>query len=406
MKVMAINAVPYGSTGKIMFSLSEMLLEKGEKSVCATGFSWHKCVREEHDLIGDFWTKALHMYLSSFFGNHGCYSYFSTKRLIEKIKEFSPDIIHLHNIHGWYIHIPTLFSYLKESQVPVVWTLHDCWAFTGGCAHFTFCKCQKWLDGCGECNNLKEYPIASHRDQTEKMWHLKKDCFCSLNKLTIVTPSHWLGELVKQSYLGKYPIQVINNGINLKVFKQITSNFREKYGIAKEQHMVLGVSLGWNERKGLDVFIELAKRLPEEYKIVLVGTDNKTDAQLPDNIISIHRTQNQQELAEIYSAADVFVNPTREENYPTVNMESIACGTPVLTFKTGGSPEMLDETCGSVVDCDDLDALEKEILRICTKKTYSLEQCINKAKEFDQNDRFKEYLDLYERIIATGNQAN
>lgn len=389
-----------------MFSLSEMLLEKGEKSVCTTGFSWHKSVREEYDLVGDFWTKALHMYLSRLFGNHGCYSRRATKRLIKKIKAFSPDIIHLHNIHGWYLHIPTLFAYLKESQVPVVWTLHDCWSFTGGCAHFTFCKCQKWLDGCGGCSNLKEYPIASRRDQTEKMWHLKKDCFCSLDKLTIVTPSQWLGELAKQSYLGKYPIQVINNGINLKVFKQTSSSFREKYGIAEEQYMVLGVSLGWNERKGLDIFIELAKRLPDNYKIVLVGTDNKTDAQLPDNIISIHRTQNQQELAEIYSAADVFVNPTREENYPTVNMESIACGTPVLTFMTGGSPEMLDETCGSVVDCDDLDALEKEIIRTCTQKTYSLEQCINKAKEFDQNDRFKEYLDLYERVIATGNQAN
>lgn len=403
MKVFQINSVPYGSTGKIMFSLSEMLLEKGEKSVCATGFSWHKCVREEHDLVGDFWTKVLHMYLSRFFGNHGFYSRRATKRLIKIIKAFSPDVIHLHNIHGWYLHVPALFAYLKESHIPVVWTLHDCWAFTGGCAHFTFCNCDKWLSGCGSCNNLKEYPISSKLDRTEKMWQMKKSCFCSMENMTIVTPSQWLSELVRGSYLKKYPIQIINNGIDLETFKPRTSEFRKKYGISEQDYMILGVSLGWNDRKGLDVFIELAKRLPEDYKVVLVGTDDKTDSHLSRKIISIHRTQNQQELAEIYTAADVFVNPTREDNYPTVNMESLACGTPVLTFRTGGSPEIIDATCGSVVECDDINAIEKEIIRICTETPYSEEACIKKAKEFDENERFKEYLNLYETIISKRN---
>ena len=400
MKVFAINAVPYGSTGKIMFSISDMLLEKGDKSICATGFSWHKTEKKEHFLVGNLWNKSFHMIMSRLFGNHGCYSRIATKKLIRKIEEFETDIIHLHNIHGWYLHIPTLFDFINKSKLPVVWTLHDCWSFTGGCAHFSFSKCQKWLKGCGGCNNLKEYPIASYCDKTQKMWHMKKGCFCSLDKLTIVTPSQWLGELVKQSYLKKYHIQVINNGINLKSFKPTASNFREKYGITREQHMVLGLSLGWNERKGLDVFIDLAKRLSDEYKIVLVGTDAKVDKQLPSNVISIHRTQNQKELAEIYSAADIFVQPTREENYPTVNMESIACGTPVLTFRTGGSPEMIDEKCGSVVECDDVEFLEKEIIRICIDKPYSTEQCVLKAREFDQNERFKEYIYLYETIIA------
>lgn len=400
MKVFAINAVPYGSTGKIMFSISGILLKNGDKSMCATGFSWHKSERNEHYLVGNFFSKSFHMLMSIMFGNHCCYSRVATKRLIKRIKEFEPDVIHLHNIHGWYLHIPTLFDYLKKSQLSVVWTLHDCWSFTGGCAHFTFCNCQKWRTGCGECSNLNEYPIASYRDKTEEMWRMKKDCFCSLDKLTIVTPSQWLSKLTKQSYLGKYPIQVINNGINLKNFNPTASKFREKYGITKEQHMVLGVSLGWNERKGLDVFIALAGRLSNDYKIVLVGTDAKVDKRLPANIISIHRTQNQTELAEIYSSADVFVQTTREENYPTVNMEAIACGTPVLTFRTGGSPEMLDETCGAVVDYDDIDSLEKEIVRICTYKPYSEEQCVFKAREFDQNERFKEYIKLYETVIT------
>lgn len=217
--------------------------------------------------------------------------------------------------------------------------------------------------------------------------------------MTIVTPSRWLENLVKQSFLKGSPVSVIHNGINLAVFQPVSGNFREKNGLGNKR-IVLGVAFGWDARKGLDVFIELSRRLPASYQIVLVGTDTNVDKLLPENILSIHRTQNQQELAEIYTAADVFVNPTREENYPTVNMEALACGTPVLTFQTGGSPEMLDESCGAVVACDDVDALEKEILRICTYKPYTEDACLEKAREFDQSERFKEYLKLYERVIA------
>ena len=344
--------------------------------------------------------------MSRLFGNHGCYSRFTTERLIQKIKAFSPDVIHLHNVHGWYLHLTTLFGYLKESRIPIVWTLHDCWAFTGGCSHFTFCGCDKWMNGCGGCNNLGAYPISSKRDKTEKMWRMKRECFCGLDRLTVVTPSRWLAGLAGSSYLREYPIYVIHNGIDLETFKPRSSDFRERNGISSNQHLILGVSLGWDERKGLDVFVNLAKKLPDSYRIVLVGTDERTDAKLPENIISIHRTQNGAELAEIYSAADLFVNPTREENYPTVNMEALACGTPVLTFRTGGSPEMLDEDCGAVVAYGDAEAFEKELIRICTERPYSSEACVRKAKEFNCNDRFKEYLDLYERIITAGNQAN
>lgn len=403
MKVILINAVPYGSTGKIMFSVSKLVQRNGGKTVAATGFSWHKVSHEEHKFIGNLFTKSLHMFLSKLCGNHGCYSSFSTMQLIKRIKEFSPDIIHLHNIHGWYLNIPMLFNYLKKCNIPIIWTLHDCWAFTGGCAHFTFSRCDKWLRGCGECDNLKDYPILSKVDRTQKMWHIKSECFCDLPNLTLITPSLWLARLVKESFLNKYPIQVINNGIDLDVFKPNNSTLADKYGVYKENYIVLGVSLGWNERKGLDVFVELFKRLPKEYTIVLVGTDERVDKLLPAGIVSIHRTQNQQELAEIYSYADVFVNPTREENFPTVNIESLACGTPVITFNTGGSPEIIDKTCGSVVEYDNIDALEKEIIYVCTTKPYSKESCIKKAKDFDERERFKEYLNLYETIIAKGN---
>ena len=218
--------------------------------------------------------------------------------------------------------------------------------------------------------------------------------------MTIVTPSQWLADLVKKSFLKDYPVKVINNGIDLSVFKPTESDFRQKHGIG-DKYMLLGVADSWGARKGLDVFIELSNRLDAaKYQIVLVGTNEVVDKQLPDNIISVHRTQDQKELAGIYSAANLFVNPTREENYPTVNMESIACGTPVLTFRTGGSPEIPDETCGAVVDCDDIDALESEIIRITKEKPFSQEACLKRAEAFDKDKLFREYVDLYENRIC------
>ena len=216
--------------------------------------------------------------------------------------------------------------------------------------------------------------------------------------MTIVTPSEWLAGLVKQSFLRKYPVKVINNGIDLNIFKPTESDFRKKYAL-ENKYIVLGVAFGWGKRKGLDVFIELANRLDKEkYKIVLVGTDDNVDKLLPDNIISIHRTQNQTELAEIYTAADVFANPTREENYPTVNMESVACGTPVVTFNTGGSPEIIDETCGAIAEKDDTDSMYNEIIRICETKPYSEEACLKKANNFDAWRKFENYVQLYRKI--------
>lgn len=230
------------------------------------------------------------------------------------------------------------------------------------------------------------------------MWKLKKRWFTGIENLTLVTPSKWLAGLVKQSFLKDYPIKVINNGIDLEVFKPAESSFRWDHGIREDEFMLLGVSFGWSKRKGLDVFIQLAQRLPENYKIVLVGTDDAVDDVLPESIISIHRTEDQRELAEIYSAADLFVNPTREENYPTVNMESLACGTPVITFNTGGSPEIIDDSCGCVVDCDDVEELEKNIRRICDKRPYSSNACLVRAGNFEIYRAFDSYINLYELI--------
>ena len=227
------------------------------------------------------------------------------------------------------------------------------------------------------------------------MYQRKKNALSGLD-LTIITPSRWLAEQVEQSFLREYPVKVIHNGIDLTVFKPVPSSFRKKYNISESKCILLGVAFDWGIRKGLDVFIELAKRLDsQKFQVVLVGTNDEIDRRLPGNILSIHRTNHQRELAEIYSAANLFVNPTREDNYPTVNMEAIACGTPVLTFRTGGSPEIPDEKTGSVVNYNDINAMEQEILRIWEYTPFSQCDCLTRAEAFDMNACFMDYLKMY-----------
>lgn len=402
MRIAQINMIHYGSTGKIMLQIAETARKHGHqvRTYSTNPFDKNEHVictlNANHFVWGSKNENKIHYYLGSLLGRNGCFSKKGTADLIADLKEFQPDIVHLHNLHKFCINLPMLFKYLKESNVRVVWTLHDCWTMTGQCPYFTMVKCEKWKIGCEHCPQLNVYP-RSRIDNSKWMYKHKKEWFTGIYDMTIVTPSEWLAGIVKQSFLKDYPVQVINNGIDLSVFHPMQSSFRKCNKIPDDTFLILGVAFGWGKRKGLDVFIELAKRLGTQYQIVLVGTDSNVDLQLPANIISIHKTQNQQELAEIYSAADLFVNPTREENYPTVNMESIACGTPVLTFRTGGSPEILDNTCGCVVDCDDIDAMEKEIKCIMDKKPYTLEQCLTKAKTFDMELKFEEYVKLYER---------
>ncbi|MBE7061000.1 MAG: glycosyltransferase [Clostridiales bacterium] len=399
MRVAIINMIPYGSTGKIMLQLADLSREKGliARTYSTTPYDKKKKKTvgglQDHYQWGSIPENKRHYFLGSLFDRNGCYSRKGTKNLIEDLENFSPDVIHLHNLHKFCINLPLLFNYLKKSNKKVLWTLHDCWTFTGHCPHFDMIGCDKWKTGCYKCPQYKAYP-KSYIDRSKSMYKLKKKWFTGVENMTIVTPSNWLGDLVKQSFLKEYPVKIIPNGIDLSVFKPTESNFREKYYV-KDKFVILGVAFGWGKRKGLDVFIELSKRLDKNFQIVLVGTDENLDKQLPENIISIHRTQNQIELAEIYSAADLFVNPTREDTFPTVNIESLACGTPIVTFRTGGSPDVIDKTCGSVVDKNDVDGIEKEIIRIKEQKPYSKEACLKRASNFDKSVKFAEYIDLY-----------
>lgn len=402
MRIVQINGGAKGSTGKIMMGIAEVARAQGHEVMCASPITTtNRNAGEDcgYYRIGTFNSRRVNVALARITGFNGCFAWFETYKLLKKIDEFKPDIIHLHNLHDSYINLPMLFSYIKKHNVPTVWTLHDCWSFTGQCPCFTIAKCDRWKAGCHNCPQYKEYP-ASLYDNTKKMWQLKKKWFTGVKNMTIVTPSEWLAGLAKESYLKEYPIQVINNGIDLDVFKPTHSNFREQYGIPGDKYIVLGVSFAWGYRKGLDCFAEMAEKLGDKYQIVLVGTDGEIDKKLPHNIISIHRTQNQKELAEVYSAADVFVMPTREENYPTVNMEAIACGTPVVTFDTGGSPEMLDDKTGIVVEANDIEATKKAIKDICEKKKCNDEEYIVAySKNFDMKKRFAEYIELYANVL-------
>lgn len=399
-KIVQINTTcGIGSTGKICVGISEVLLDKKIENFIL-------CSRSNEYKLGVPCANPKYIKLqtlkSKMVGNYGFNSKEATRKIIDELKRIQPNIVHLHNIHGHDCSLEILFKYFRKNKTKLIWTFHDCWAFTAYCPHFTMMKCDKWKTQCHQCVQRKEF--SWFFDRSKSIFEKKKSLFSGLD-LTIVTPSQWLADLVGQSFLKDYPVQVINNGINLDVFQPTESDFRKRYGLENKK-IVLGVAFDWGVRKGLDVFVDLAHRLDDSYQIVLVGTNDTVDKQLPANIISIHRTQNQQELAEIYSAADVFVNPTREENYPTVNMESLACGTPVLTFRTGGSPEMVDETCGSVVGCDDTDALAQEVIRICEEEPYPRKACVKKAQAFDQKERFKEYVKLYDRINAAGSEGN
>ena len=361
MRVLFINAVcGTGSTGKICAELAEKYENDGCEVKIAYGrhaYVPEKCQKNAERIGSDLDVK-LHAVLTRLTDMHGLGSKKATQEFLEWAEEYSPDLLWLHNIHGYYINYEMLFAWIKKHpDLEVRWTLHDCWAFTGHCSHFAFVKCYQWKSQCEKCVQKDRYP-ASFIDGCKNNFMRKKNSFTGVEKMTIITPSQWLADLVKKSFLGDYPVEVIHNTINTNIFKPTPSDFRQRYGIENKK-MILGVANVWEERKGFDDFIKLSAMLDERYVIVLVGLNDKQLKKLPQNIIGMKRTNGQKELAEIYTAADVLVNPTYEDNYPTVNLEAQACGTTVITYRTGGSPESVPEE--NVVEVGDIVALMKKL---------------------------------------------
>lgn len=340
MKVLMINVVcGIRSTGRICTDLATALEAQGHEVKIAYG---RENVPEQFQKyavkIGTDLDVKLHGVKARLLDGAGFGSKKATEMFIEWVKEYDPDVIHLHNIHGYYINVEALFNYLKTCGKKVIWTLHDCWAFTGHCAYFDYVGCEKWKTGCNHCEQKNEYPARIGPDRSKQHYAIKRDLFTGIKNITLVTPSQWLADLVSESYLSEYNVSVIHNGVDIEVFKPTQNNVHEKYNCVGKK-IILGVAAVWDRRKGLDTFIELADKLDDSYQIVLVGLTKEQSEKLPKNIIGIERTNSVQELAELYTAAYVFVNPTLEDNYPTTNLEAIACRTPVITYDTGGSGE-------------------------------------------------------------------
>ena len=394
-KVLFINSiVGTGSTGRIITGLCDVLKEHGVRTLVCYGRGsapeGYECYR-----IGSDADVYMHGALSRITDRHGLYSAAATHRLVKKIEEYGPDIIHIHNIHGYYLNYEILFRYLRNCGKKIIWTLHDCWTFTGHCTHFEYAGCERWKSGCHDCMQLREYPKSFFRDASAENYKLKKELFTGIEDMHLVTPSEWLRKEVSQSFMKEYPADVIPTGIDLDRFrpagyKDVGSDIKHRYGL-DGKIIILGVANPWRERKGLQDFIELAGRLSDGYRIVMIGLKPSQMKLLPEKVTGIMKTDSLEEMTAWYSASDVHLNLTLEDTFPTTNIESLACGTPVITYRSGGSPESLDDSCGKTVAKKDIEGVISAIREITPKTAKMRQACMEHAALYDKNDRFREY---------------
>ena len=408
-RVLLMNTVAgTGSVGRLVTGLYDALSQRGYECLIAFGRDeapkGYNCYR-----IGTDFDVYVHGAMSRLNDKHGFYSKRATKEFIDVIEDFDPDIIHIHNVHGYYLNIEVFFKYLKESKRRVIWTLHDCWTFTGHCSHFEYIGCNKWQTGCYKCEQLNEYPKSMGKDNSIFNYKKKKELFTGLENVTLVTPSQWLKERVSQSFMREYHTVVVPTGIDLTQFSPIEESVEEGNLIFKLRNslnirgkkMLLGVANPWRERKGLLQFQNLAKTLDDNYVIVLLGLNDSQLNDLPESIVGLAHTDSVAELAALYSMADIYVNLTLEDTFPTTNLEALACGTPVVTFKAGGAAESIDDTCGIAVERNSIQGVVAAIEKILSMQGmgYTVEDCLRRARIYDRNYRFMEYIqEVYEGI--------
>ena len=398
--IVSINAANYGCTSRI----SDDILNQAKN----IGFNTYTCCpvdrftinieKANQIFIGNKITRNIHRKLCEYTGYFDAGSYLATYLFVKKLKKIKPSIIHLHNIHSSYINLKILVDYLNNNNIKVVWTLHDCWAMTGRCAYFELNECEKWIDKCYDCEFPNQFPIAGKTDRCEYDYNYKKNILTSIKELYIVTPSDWLKNLVKKSYLKNYDTRVIYNGISRDEFAPRESNLRKKMNLLNKK-VILAVASRWEERKGFKFIEEASKLLSDEYAIVLIGDLTPEQKQiLGSNTYAVGRINDRNKMMEYYTMADVFLNPTMDDNFPTTNIESLACGTPVITFKTGGSPEAIDEKSGIVISKKNTKNIIEAINSIF-KTPLKKEDCLSRADYFDKKERYKEYIKLYEKIV-------
>lgn len=398
MKVLFINSVcGFGSTGKIVVDLYNFCNNKGAQSLICYGRKNNNLKNINSIKISNSFLTLINVLFARIFDNEGLNSHISTIKLIKIIEKNKPDIIHLNNIHGYYLNFKMLFNYLKKCETPIVWTLHDCWAFTGHCAHYDYVKCNKWESGCYKCTQKHTYPVSLIFDRSKSAYKDKKEIFTRVKDMTIVTPSEWLAGEVKKSFLSSYPIKVINNGVDLNKFCIKETDLKNRLGV-KDKKIILGICFNLYDMKGGKYLVELSKLLKADEHMVILGLSTKE--KLPENITVLPKTNSVEQLAEIYSMANVFVNTTLQDTFPTVNIESLACGTPVVTFDSGGSAEIIDENTGYKVSKGDVTAMYEKIKIILAddRKIYR-ENCRKRAEKlYCENERFNEYIKMYEKL--------
>lgn len=404
-KLLQINECLNFSTGNIAQSIGEAAMSRGWESYIA--FSSREPIvscRSKVIQVGRFYDPYLHYIENRIFDREGLSSRIATRKLIQQINDIQPDIIQLHNIHDHWLNYKLLFEFLNTTDIKVVWTFHDCWAFTGHCFHFVTKNCDRWKTGCYDCPLVHEYPNTL-LDRSIKNYLQKKASFTKCKNLTIVPCSDWMGGFVRESFLRDKRIHVIKNGVNLGVFKPS----KDRRDTIDGKYRILAVSNVWNKEKGLEDIYELRNLLPNDYLITIVGLTSEQVKTLPTGIIGIQRTQNVQELVELYSKSDVLINPTYADTFPTINLEALACGTPVITYRTGGSPEAIDENTGAVVGQGDLNALcdkIKEFKQLNFKQIHTVD-CRKRAEEnFDKDKCFEQYIELYQRILSKNIDSN
>lgn len=394
MKIAMINTVCNGSTGKIMGALQKSAIDTGDEALSFYGrrrgykdMPSKKCGNNV-----SFW---IHVIINTLFDRQGSGSYFPTIKLIKKLKNFEPDIIHLHNIHGYYLNFKLLFRFLsKEYNGQVVWTFHDCWPITGHCPYFTIVKCYRWKEKCEKCPQKNMYPISYGLDSSSRNYKEKKELFNSIKNLTIVCPSEWMKKNVEASFMRSFPCKVIGNGIDLNVFSP-KKKLESLNGVSlSEKKIILCVAAIWEPRKGLDIICEIAKELSEQYKIIIVGLSDGQIKKIPDNILGITRTENMHQLAQLYSTADIFLNPSREESFSLVTIEAMACGTPVIAIDTSAVGELINDKNGKMIKEYTKQAFLSAIYDMADRK-FVAEEVRKTVKQYSDDNMSKSYLELY-----------
>ncbi len=396
-KLLQINvSANWGSHGRIAEDIGRLMMAQGWESYIAYG-RYANASTSQLLKISNSFDVCCHALQTRLFDSHGLGSSAATHRLIKQIDKIKPDLIHLHNIHGYFANYRILFNYLAQIDTPVVWTLHDCWPFTGHCAFYTAAKCHKWHSGCNDCPSLGEYPASWGADRSARNYVDKQQAFTSLRNLYIVAVSDWLAGELRQSFLRNIPIETIRNGVDTKVFAPKNTT-KTELGL-EEKFTILGVANVWDSRKGFNDFIELRQLLPDDYQIVMLGLNRKQIAQLPKGIVGIEHTQNIDELVALYSVADAFVCASHEDNYPSVILEAISCGTPVVTYPTGGCPEALTTEVGIVVNNHNCKSLAEALLSQALRNI-NRNKCRQHALENLENSKcFSRYTEIYERIL-------